>query len=165
MPTFKVVQPGDLASPWSRYAVMSRDYAVAADGGGDGLLTRNELRQYIEQLAYERADAVDHHEPTDVLDTRLAESHRLLRDMDLVDADAVAYLPEGLKDLPERLKRRATEVLMLDDEYGVGEIDRQMLESARNRYLDMHPASLAMLNSRNGALNELNELARVLGLE
>lgn len=165
MPTFKVVAPGDLAAPWSRFAVMSRDYALDGVASGDGLLTREELREYIESLGQERIEASAAREPTDVIDMRLDESRRLLRDMDLVNADAVSYLPEALQTLPERLKRRATEMLMMDDEWGLGEIDRGILEAARTRYNEMSGPSLAMISSRNAALADIDEIARALGYD
>lgn len=144
--------------------MMSRDYALNGAGAGDGLLTRQELQQYIEMLRVERIDAVDMREPTDVIDLRLEDSRRLLRDMDLVQADAVSYLPDALRDLPERLRRRATEILMLDDPYGLGEIDRGMLESARTRYRDLYGPSLAFLNSKTQALEEIDALEAALDL-
>ncbi len=157
MPTERVVKPGDLATPWNRFAAMACDTDHGLHGAGDGVLTREELREHISKLEAEAN--VAGYDMADILDSEVRDARRALRDMDLVSADAVEYLPENCRDLPVHLRRRATEMLMIDDRDAYGDVSPELVEAARRRYRQMGSVpSRAAQSSKEQALRELDEI-------
>jgi hypothetical protein len=156
MPT-KVVKPGDLATPWNSYAAMNCDVKHEMGTAGDGLLTRDELGEHIKKLERQRLGA-SAWEAT-AIEMDLNDARRALNDMNVGHIDAVEYLPEYCRELPEHLKRRATEILMFDDKDAYGDITQDLISAARSRYrrLGGGPAR-AMNTSRDTAIAELDEL-------
>jgi hypothetical protein len=139
---------------------MSCDVDHGLTGAGDGVLTRDELEEHIKRLERESEFAGDY--MTDVLDVEISDARRALRDMGLVQADGVEYLPENCRDLPSNLRRRATELLMIDDREAIGQVTPELIESARRRYRQLGGPSLAARSSRDAAFEDLDALERVL---
>lgn len=156
MPTPKVVTPSDLG--WNSYSAMSCDTEHGFHTAGDGVLRRDELEQHIAILQRKASGS-----NPDLYEPELRDARRALRDMDLVDADGIAYLPENCRELPENLRRRVTEILLFDDEDARGQVTPRVIETARRRYRDLGSVpSWNMRSSRDNALEELNQLQATL---
>src|SRR5262245_51697994 len=124
MPTVKLVKPGDLN--WESYSVMSADTTHGLTTAGDGVLRRVELEEHIAALEREAVGFM-----ADILEPELRDARRALRDMNIAEADGIEYLPDNCRDLPEDLRRRATEVLYVDDQDARGVITPSLIEAAR----------------------------------
>ncbi len=166
MPTGARIVPADHLPRWSRYAAMMRDWSYSGPGRGDGVLTRDELQGYIENLNRDRMELLRRGESTLTTDMRIRESREMLGDMDRSGVEGLAYLPPEIAVLGLRpeLNARITEMLMTDDEAKLGRVSQAVVDSARGRYLGMEARSPGMLQVRERALLELNEIARTLGL-
>jgi hypothetical protein len=97
--------------------------------------------------------------PDELLTASLPESDDdALVDVDALDIGALATR------IPENLRRRAAEILMLDDEHRFGRLTRDVLHHARARYEHMDPrVAMNMVRSKETALQEIDDLARLLG--
>jgi hypothetical protein len=158
-----IVSPIELQSVWNRYAVMSRDFAVNGEGGG--VLMRDALERHIESLKARRRERLSQDELTDVA-RELERSELMLRDLGLAQADGISYLPPELANLPQHLKRRASELLMFDDRNpAVGAITQTVIDRARARYANLTGTSSSALNAARIANDEIDELAEKMGLE
>lgn len=156
--------PSSLVNPWTAYEVMQRDDADFP-GGGDGVLTEFELQSHISRLAQERNDALAMGAPTGFVDSKISDARELKLDMKASGMTAVQYLPDNLMVLPMALKKRASELLLLDDIGALGTIDQFVIDHARERYADMLSfGSAATVASGNKALLEITQLAAALGL-
>ncbi len=156
--------PAEQMAQWNRYAAMSRDTQHTGVGNGDGVLMQDELKHHIDVMRAERDVLVRDRQPTENLDRHLDESLELLQDMEVNGVDGLTYLPPELDQLPDGIKRRATEVLLKDDIDGIGHISQDVLDRARARYYDMIPRSGHMLQVRDAALQELTAIAEALNL-
>jgi hypothetical protein len=158
MPTQKLVKPGNLN--WNAYSAMSCDTDHMLSGAGDGVLTREELEEHIRRLEDQSSSMAY---MRDILEPDLRDARRALRDLNLAEADGVEYLPDNCRDLPENLRRRATEILFFDDGDVRGVITLQLLETARRRYREFgNVPSWVMRSSRDTALDELDKLEAAL---
>ena len=156
MPTLKLVKPGDLN--WEPYSALSADTTHGMSTAGDGVLRRAELEEHIAKL---ERDAVGF--MADILEPELRDARRALRDMNIAQADGIEYLPENCRELPEELRRRATEILYVDDDDARGVITPSLIEAARRRYRSYgNVPSWVMRSSRDNALNELDRLEAAL---
>lgn len=159
----RIVSCYDLQNPYSQYAVMSRDWSLEGAGKGDGILSQDELRQVIRQQE-RKFQATSTSADWSALD----ESRKLLRDMEQANVEAVYYLPEELRTVvPEHLKGRATELLMLSYDPQVdtrGTITQEVVDRARNNYRSLPGSVWATMNSRQKGIDEISELANLLGL-
>jgi hypothetical protein len=133
---------------------MSCDTGHGLQTAGDGVLRREELEEHIRSLSKQSTGYM-----ADLLEPELRDARRALRDMDLADADGIEYLPESCKELPENLRRRVTEMLLIDDEDARGVVTPQLIAIAQRRYRDLGSVpSWVMRSSRDTALDELDQL-------
>ena len=79
--------------------------------------------------------------------------------MSLIGATAVQYLPEPVMNLPEGVRRRATDLLRMN---GASELTPLMVDEAITQTNLMHAATGAMLSSKQKALTELTALKTAL---
>lgn len=156
MTTGKTVKPGQIG--WNAYAAASCDTDHGMSGLADGILTQDELREHIRVLQGQ-INAYN----ADIIEPEVRDANRALRDMQLADADGVEYLPENCRSLNDRLKRRATEILLADDEDARGVLTPQLINKARQRYQNYGSVpSWVMQQSRDTAMSELDELEEAL---
>jgi hypothetical protein len=162
----KIVAYRELKGAWSGFDLMSHDWDLGGIDEADGLLTVEEMRTYIQKLNRQRAEEM--RSGSDFLwltDRNLKDSHDLLRDMEKAGIHAVDYLPPELKDFPTHLRRRATELLMLDDDKKdpAFEITQLVINNARSRYHLMREHSSLDKQIKQRALQAIAELAARLG--
>ena len=166
MPTARRIIPATDLPAWSNYAARQRDFELNPTKA-DGVLHRDELVDYIEQVSRERERAVRAGDSAYPFDMKLRQSLQLLTDMDDADVDGLCYLPEPVAalKLPANLRRRAVEILTFDaanpDRDG---IDQAAVDRARRRYAELRGPMMAMLESERRAVQEIDELARRLNL-
>jgi hypothetical protein len=151
------------------YTVLKMD--VVGPGAGDGFLSLGELNRHVERL---ERDLVSE-DPSLVPFARieLEEAQRLRRDLsDVADyappgAEVqIQYLPDELARASPEIRRRASEVLLQDDETHSGIITKAVIDHARGRYDVLSDVgAYAGARSRRVALDELAEIGRLLRLE
>lgn len=174
------------------YSIMKVDRAI---GDGDGVLHREQLGALVHHLEHEVNRLEDLHSVRDedlgyFVDARslLGTARELLQDLDAKGARGLVYLPDALlaqfaehadgfigegADLaalahrvPEHLRRRASELLLLDDVDRFGQITPDVIMRGMARYQAMElRVSVNTIRSRDLALKEIAELARILGLQ
>ena len=166
MPSGPHIVPADQLPRWSRYSAMLRDVGHDGHTRGDGVLTRPELESYIDKLYTERNRLLAAHSDTRPVDTRLKDSERMLEDMRQGGYDGLSYLPDEVSgpDFPRDLVPRVVEVLYKDDEEKTGRLTQGVIDRARQRYMALEGRSMPELNSRQRGLEDLDRLARYLGL-
>ncbi len=120
----------------------------------------------------------------------LREATELLQDMYEANVDGLVYLPEEFLtqfvqagpdelvdidhdvdlaavtgQIPDNLRRRASELLMLDDQHRFGRITADVIRSATARYEAMDARiNVGMVRSKEEALKEISQLAQIMGL-
>ena len=158
-----VLKPADLPSAWTNWSAMSRDKAPSGDP--EGVLTRSELKSLLQDLNDAKTSASSSHEPTMYLDMQINSGRKLYKDMVDAGATGLQYVPDELMSLPIALRRRATELLKRDDTSMLGQVDQFVIDHARGRYNAMTAMSSGMVQAKETALNEIDDLADALGLE
>lgn len=174
---------------WNTYAVSKLDQALNGLGSADGILDRSELEHLTRTLEREVATLDASHFLDDdernrlrKASTLLGEANRLVDDLREAGARGLVYLPnelleafasESLDDLdvgsvamqvPENLRRRAAEILAVDDQDRFGRLSSEVLAKARARYAVMDVrVGLHTMRSRETALREIDELSNLLG--
>ena len=153
------IRANDLNSAWTDWSLNTRD------ANKDGVLTRNELMTHIKGISGKRDRASLNGHPTGYFDMELNRSRKLYDDIKDNSADGVQYLNNELMSLPLALRKRASELLERDDTSMLNKIDQFVIEHARGRYASMTPMTSEMIQAKEKALDEIDDLADALGLE
>ena len=143
---------------------MKLDKGIHRVGADDGYLSSEELSFQLIELSKQRKNRELAGKPTFYLDGILDDGRKLYKDMGDHDITRLKYLPDPLLDLASGARKRACEILRMDDITASGEIDQFCIDHARARYKEMNPSSAIGLSSKTTALEEIKQVATALGL-
>lgn len=161
------MKPFELNGGLTTWTVLNLDRAVHDDVPGDGRLTASEVKGRVGELEKERAEAVAMGLPGFFYDDQIDEARSIYNQMKAKGVDELVYLPDALMGQPLSIRRRAVEILENDDLSASGKIDQYAIDHARERYQlgSMPGGTGAMLGAWQKALDEIDEIADVLGLD
>lgn len=148
-----------LGGGWTNFEVLQHDQGLHGLGAADGLLTKDELFSRIGDLKSQKSQLESQGKSTLLLTFELASATDLYNEMSVVGAAAVQYLPEPIMNLPEGVRRRATDLLRVN---GASELTPLMVDEAIAQTNLMHAATGALLSSKQKALAELTSLKEAL---
>lgn len=148
-----------LGGGWTNFEILQHDQGFHGLGVADGLLTKDELFSRIGDLKSQKAQLDDKGHSTLLLSFELQSAMDLYNELSLIGASAVQYLPESVMNLPEGVRRRATDLLRIN---GASELTPFMVDEAIVQTNLMHAATGAMLSSKQKALAELSALKDAL---
>lgn len=176
---YAVMKLDHAASPSGGNGVLERTELARHSQKLTREIERLEQRQRLRPADLDRLEAAK---------SELDNALGILDDLDAHDAQGLVYLPDELlarfsgewhpgavvdldaldlgdtaKAIPDPLRRRAAELLLLDDHDRFGRLSADILDRARQRYLSMDPRSAGMVRTRDAALREIEELGEVLG--
>lgn len=171
------------------HAANGRDGADGVLDRGELIGLAEQLEQEVERLGRRRhLDAADR-DRLDEATSLLGDAYHLLDDLEAAGARGLVYLPNELlarfcpevgstelidlegvdvgaiaAQIPENLRRRASELLMMDDKHRFGRLTPELIIRAQARYQALDGrVGLHTVRSRETALRELAELAELLG--